>query len=200
MHFKVLISETRKTVDVVFGNESDVRGVSRWRAPVNAPMPVRDALEFAHLASKRWRYYRKNLRAVLSVEDFAAVARQDLREESCLILLARAAWFSDSIPLGLLQCRRSFCNRLIVEFLSVHPRIVGRVEPQIRGVGSGLVLTLAALAFKYGIDGIWGEATAHSSPFYQKTLGLREVKDHFHVEPAELKSAAAEFYRNEGSL
>ena len=154
---------------------------------------MRDTLEFAHLASKRWRYYRRSIATAVSFETFESIVARAPHAEVSLLLIVRADWFARSRILGLAQCRRTYCHHLILEFLSVHPAIVGRADLHVRGVGTGLVYGLAELAGLLGIPLIWGEATANSAPFYAKTCGLAEVKDHFFLQGAALEHCRREF-------
>ena len=82
---------------------------------------------------------------------------------------------------------------MILEFLSVHPRAVGKVGPVIQGVGSALLYSLAELAGKLGMPLIWGEATAHSAPFYSKALGVPNIQDHFFIRDSVLESCRRKF-------
>lgn len=59
--------------------------------------------------------------------------------------------------------------------------IDGRPE-QIRGVGRGILDQLVALAEEMGVRCIWGEATAFSAPFYERTLHVEKILDHFFIE------------------
>src|SRR5207244_2172791 len=154
---------------------------------------VRDTLEFARLASKRWRYYRRSIATATSLADCNAAIQHDSHAEVSLLLLVCADWFPSSSVLGLAQCRRTWCHHLLLEFLSVHPRIVGGIVPQVRGVGSGLVFGLAELAGRLGMRMVWGEATAYSAPFYAKTLGLVEVLDHFFISGEVLEHCRGNF-------
>ncbi|MBI2928635.1 MAG: hypothetical protein HYY24_23465 [Verrucomicrobia bacterium] len=63
MRFQVLVEGEPCHVELAFGSEKDLALVSRWRAPavVAARPAVRDTLEFARLASKRWRHYRRSI-------------------------------------------------------------------------------------------------------------------------------------------
>ncbi len=108
------------------------------------------------------------------------VARQPQAEVS-LLLVVQADWFAPSLILGLAQCRRTYCHHLILEFLSVHPAIVGGSFPTVRGVGAGILYSLAELAGLLGMPLVWGEATAHSAPFYAHTLGAAKITDHFFI-------------------
>ncbi|MCI0533600.1 MAG: hypothetical protein L0Z50_00080 [Verrucomicrobiales bacterium] len=169
--------------------------MSRWRAPIGmeANSAVRDTLEFARLASKRWRYYRRSIATATSLDDFTSIGSHARQAEISLLLLVRASWFTRSRILGLAQCRRTYCHHLILEFLSVHPAIVGRAGPQVRGVGSGLLYGLAELAGIVGVPLIWGEATAYSAPIYAKTCRLTKVEDHFFIRGKSLEHCRRAF-------
>jgi len=104
-----------------------------------------------------------------------------------------AGWFPRSRVLGLAQCRRTYCNHLILEFLPVHPAIVGGAAPRVRGTGAGLVYSLAEVAVSVGVPLIWGEATAHSAPFYSKTCRLPKVQDYFFLRKKCLRFCRQQF-------
>ncbi len=195
MQFQVLVDREPQPVELAFGGESDLRAVSRWRVPTEAELRagVRDSVEFARLASKRWRYYRQSIATAASLEDFQAIVAQEPQAEVSVLLVVRADWFRRSGILGLAQCRRTYCHHLILEFLSVHPAIVGGAGPRVRGVGAGLLYGLAELAGSLNIGVIWGEATAHSAPFYAKTCRLPAVKDHFFIQKESLEFCRLQF-------
>jgi hypothetical protein len=183
MRFQVVVEGVPRPVKLAFGSEKDLALVSRWRIPaaVAARPGVRDTLEFAHLAAKRWRYYRRSIATATSLENFKSIVERESQVEVSLLLPVRADWFAPSRILGLAQCRRTYCHHLLVEFLSVHPGIVGATSPRVRGVGSGLICGLAALAGMLEMPVIWGEATAFSAPFYAKTLDVKKITDHFFI-------------------
>jgi len=184
MRFQVVVNGEPLPVELTFGTERDLARVNRWRAPdsVAAKPGVRDTIEFARLAAKRWRYYRRSIATAQSLADFKTIVARDRQAEVSLLLLVRAEWFKRSRILGLAQCRRTYCHHFILEFLSVHPAIVGGASPRIRGVGAGLIYSLAEIAGSVGAPLIWGEATASSAAFYMKTCRLRKVLDHFFMQ------------------
>ena len=69
--FDVRTADEFRTAETLFGGEPDVRKISRL--PKESPTAVRDALEFARLASKRWRYYRRSIESVSSIREFREV-------------------------------------------------------------------------------------------------------------------------------
>ncbi|SRR6266566_1436440 len=129
----------------------------------------------------------------MDLDSFKSAIAREQRAEVSLLLVVRADWFFRSSVLGLAQCRRTYCHHLILEFLSVHPAIVGGAIPQVRGVGSGLVCGLASLAKSLGMALVWGEATAHPAPFYAKILNVREIADHFFIRGKALTRCEREF-------
>jgi hypothetical protein len=200
MRFKALVGGESLPVEVEFGVEAQVKQVSRWRVPNGSPLAVRDAVEFARLASKRWRYYRRSIPCAVGPNDFRKLTRPDSKIEVSLILLARAEWFSKSFPIGVAQCRRTFCNHLILEFLSVHPKVIGDTSRSIQGIGSGLLFTLGALVMECGIRRLWGEATQFSAPFYRKAFGDTTIEDLFVAGENELARCVEGFRKARGEL
>jgi hypothetical protein len=168
-------------VELVFGGERDLRSIGHWRAPasVRGQPAVRDTIEFARLASKRHRYYLRSIPTAASIAEFQSIISRNPQAEVAWMLLVHATWFDRSPILGLAQCRRTYCHHLVLEFLSVHPAIVGKLSPPVAGLGHGLVCGLAELAGLLGLNEVWGEATAYSAPFYSHVLATPGVRDRF---------------------
>ncbi len=173
-----------RQVQLRFGDENDLAELRRWRSPakLRANPHVRDALEYARLASKRWAYYYRNGETATSLEELRLAIQTRPRAEIAFMLMARASWQPDPMLLGLAYCRRSWCHRLIVDFVAVHPHIVGRFRQRIRGIGTGLFHGLIQIADDLDIRVIWGEATANSASFYEKILGAESVFDQFQIQ------------------
>src|SRR5438552_794808 len=91
VNFQVQISGEMQPVDAVFGNETDVARIGRWRShPAQSDNPhVRDAIEFSRLASKRWRYYFRTGAAVTSLARLQAAISRNPHAEVAFMLLAR---------------------------------------------------------------------------------------------------------------
>ena len=154
---------------------------------------MRDTIEFARLASKRHRHYLRSIPTATSMADFQAIIRENFHAEIALLLVARAPWFQRSPILGLAQSRRTYCHHLVLEFLSVHPAIVGKLSPRVAGVGHGLLCGLAELAGALGLKLIWGEATAYSAPFYSHILATPGIQDHFFIRAESLDRCRRQF-------
>jgi hypothetical protein len=109
----------------------DLRLLDGWRAPAAAAglASVRDSIEFARLASKRYRHYRQSIPTANSMAMFREIIVKNPRAEVALLVLVRATWFERSAILGLAQCRRTYGHHLVLEFLSVHPAINARIKP-----------------------------------------------------------------------
>lgn len=181
--FEADVDGQPKPVQMRFGNESELAELRRWRssARLRANPHVRDALEYARLASKRWAYYHRNGETANSLSQLRAAIQRNPRAEVAFMLIARAAWQPDPKLLGLAYCRRSWCHRLIVDFVAVHPHVVGRLRENIRGMSTGLFNGLIQIADDLGIEIIWGEATANSARFYERILGVERIFDQFTI-------------------
>jgi len=197
VHFQVLVAGRPRPVELVLGRARDLRAISLWRAPaaVAARPAIRDTIEFARLASKRHRHYLRSILTATSLGEFQAIITGSSQAEVALLLLARADWFPRSPIIGLAQCRRTYCHHIVLEFLSVHPAIVGGIEPEIRGVGKGLVYALVELSGATGVPLIWGEATANSASFYSRILATPGVQDHFFIRGNTLERCRQQFRR-----
>ena len=182
--FEADVDGQPRPVQMRFGKESDLVELRRWRSParMRANPHVSDALEYARLASKRWAYYHRNGETATTLPQLRTAIQQNPRAEVAFMLIARAPWEPEPKLLGLAYCRRSWCHRLIVDFVAVHPHVVGQLGGRIRGIGTGLFNGLIQIADQLGIKMIWGEATANSATFYEKILGAEVVFDQFHIQ------------------
>ncbi|MBI4028083.1 MAG: hypothetical protein HY360_24075 [Verrucomicrobia bacterium] len=76
---------------------------------------------------------------------------------------------------------KSSRHHIIMDFVAVHPSVIGAVRGKVRGVGTGLFHGLVCIADELKVGTIWGEATANSAPFYEKILGADRSLDHFFI-------------------
>jgi hypothetical protein len=196
--FQVEVDGQARALEIRFGADRDVSSLARWcfQAKSGGNEAIADALEYARLASKRWRYYRRTNSTVASLAELREAVRRNPKAEVAMILVARATWPSPMPVLGFAYFRRSWSHHLIVDFLSAHPRVIDRKPERIRGVGSALLNQLVAVAEKAEIPCIWGEATAHSAPFYERALNVDKILDHFFIEDEVMQHCLDELHKS----
>lgn len=146
---------------------------------------IRDAVEFTRLAAKRWRYYSEAGEAAESLAGLRQAFGRNKRCEVAFILIATTRLGNYEMPIGLAYCRRTWCHHLALDFLALHPRTLDERE-QVTGVGSGIVYGLVQLAKALRIRRIWGEATVHSAPLYERLLAVEPILDLFVIESREM--------------
>ena len=190
--FPVLRSDEPAPVTLDFASHADVIAAARWRIPgaLTGTLQSRaaDAREFAILAAKRWRHYRDTSTAASDLPALRRMIATEPEGEFCFHLTVTAPWFTGS--LGGAMIRRTWCHHLIVDFLFVHPRISGQLEP-VRGVGLGILQGICSIAHILGCRRVWGETTRDSAPFYQRRL-RSAVSDSFFLTPGEITYFAAQ--------
>ena len=114
----------------------------------------------------------------MSMDELLEKTRVNPKGEIGFIIVARAIGESVSPTLAVAWCRRTWCNHLVLDFLTVHPALNDPVSGY-RGMGSAMFIGIAVVAEKIGCQLVWGEATETSCTFYQKLLGGTPVLDHF---------------------
>lgn len=155
-----------------------------------ASIAVRDAVEFTRLAAKRWRYYSRSEEAVESFAGLKRAIERDERCETAFIMVASIRQGRREVPVGLAYCRRTWCHHLALDFLALHPCALEQ-PGRMNGVGSGIVFGLVQLAKALRIPRVWGEATVHSAPFYEKLLAVAPIQDLFIIEAAEMEAISS---------
>lgn len=181
--FHIEIKGKPKLARLRFATKTELQAYNRslLSASYDTSQTVKDAVEFTRLAAKRWRYYSEAGEAVESLAELRQSLARSKRCEVAFILLATTTVDRRETPVGLAYCRRTWCHHLALDFLALHPRTLGGQE-QIAGVGSGIVYGLVKLAKTLRIRRIWGEATVHSAPFYERLLVLAPILDLFVIE------------------
>ena len=182
--FQVKVNGQIREVEFMFGTDRELAMLARGHSVSEfATTPqLRDALEFSRLAAKRWRYYRRSGLAITSLADLRKIVRREPQGEFGMMLLAKPTWRASAPVLGFCFARRSWCHHLNVDFLGVHPRVLGNARERVHGVGTGLLYQLVQLADEFRISCIWGEATVNSAGFYERALGIKAISDHFFIE------------------
>ncbi len=185
--FHIEVNGKPSPAKLQFATQTELRAYHRSlpSASKQTSQIVSDAVEFTRLAAKRWRYYSDAGEAVESLSKLRNAFGHNKRCEVAFILIATTMFRNRETPIGLAYCRRTWCHHLALDFLALHPRTLDEQE-KVSGVGSGIAYGLVQLAKTLRIRRIWGEATVHSAPFYERLLALAPILDLFVIESQEM--------------
>jgi hypothetical protein len=84
MRFQVLVESRPRPVELVFGDARDLRSIGHWRAPaaIFGQAAVRDTVEFARLASKRYRHHLRSIPTAASITERPRFIRMSLLRQA----------------------------------------------------------------------------------------------------------------------
>lgn len=185
----VRIGEEQRGLPIGFASLKDAENLEQWDVVAGHPNPTAayDAVEFARLGGKRWRYYAHLNDIAKSLVDLASKVKTEPKREVGFLLVAKLDWKSSVDGLAMAWCRRTWCNHLVLDFLACHPSVL---EPKngYGGIGSAMLVALALISKELKSPLLWGEATELSAGFYSRTaLGGKKVLDHFFIQGTHLK-------------
>jgi hypothetical protein len=173
---------TERLARCAFATLRDLDEIALWPEQVRGARDAatRDALEFAALSSKRWRFYHEQ---GLTVASLAAMKRRISAAkniELAFFCVARAKWTSPQV-LGIVLARRTWCGHLVLDFLATHPLRLMDGPERLSGIGKGLLYGIAEVASAANANVLWGEATKASAPIYRHIFELKKVDDLLYV-------------------
>ena len=182
MDLPVEFNKERKSAKVVFPEKQDLGFLAEWREQIGGDLdPIRiDAVDFAQLAISRFSAHSGIETYVNSVNDIGLHIARNPKCEVAGIALLKCDWFPDSDVIGVCHFRRSWCNNLVLDYLTVHPFAANKPQEyphSVRGAGTALVYFLSRIAQHHNCGYIWGEATQTSCGFYKEKLMLDSVED-----------------------
>lgn len=182
MDIPVELNGTARTAKVVFAGKADLHFVNDWRKSLGDDQnPLRvDAVDFAQLAVYRFEAHSAIEPYAKSIGDIGDHIGYSPQAEVASLVLLKCDWFPDSEVIGIAHFRRTWSNRIVLDYLAAHPfsvRPPDNYPNVVRGVGPGLLYFLSVVAKKYECDAIWGEATQGSCGFYRHVLKLDSVED-----------------------
>jgi hypothetical protein len=168
---------TGKNLEFVFATKRDDMLFRRWaKSARRGSIPrVVDALELATLSFRRWREECVKGRIANSFDEIQEFIQDNPHAEVAVLILAKAPWLRSGSLVGLCHCRRTWCNNIYIDFLTVHPRLVR--SKSVRGVGTALLYVVTSLAAKLDAGVVWGEATQNSHKFYRRVFGIEDIRD-----------------------
>jgi hypothetical protein len=191
----VLVNGTPRIATCSLANARDLKGLAAWpRQTANLNPDARDALEFAKLTGKRWKFYVASGRASSSLPEAQSAIRREPAAELAFVVVLKAAWAPRRI-LGMALFRRSWCNNLIIDFIASHPENWSDAGHEIRGVLRAIFSGIAHVALALKCNRIWGEATDSSSSKYQHTFHLDSVDDLFIIQQRQWRRFLRELER-----
>lgn len=155
--------------------EADWSFVTEWKKAAGKTRASRDAIEYSDLGCKRWRFLHGQGLTVGELKNLKTSAGPNRSVPEVGFALAVVA-ASQVAGFGFL--RRSWANRLILEFLAGSPASLSGIK----GTGAALMHAFCYIGWQINAAELWGEATETSCGFYatlksriQGTLGLREA-------------------------
>jgi len=162
-----------------FGTDAEDESGAKWgEAYADLPVPnARDAAEFGALASKRWRYYRKQGAVVRNLNALKKAIRDQPNAEVAMLAVMRAPWFAPDNILGVCHFRRTWANSLYVDFLARHPLLETGSDRDVRGVGLNLTAFIVRLARAISATRVWGESAEGAAGFWQKIFRAMRSSD-----------------------
>lgn len=199
--FPVKVDGEWREAEINFASEREVKRLAYWRIPRHLPedpavaQKIFDAVEFARIASNRWRYYHRQQLTVKNLTELERIIREHPNAEIAMVLIARPAWRSPIPTLGIAYLRRTWCNHLFLEFFATHPQVIAQRREQIKAVGDAILYQIVALAEHLDVPCIWGEATEQSHSWYEEHLGIEELSDHFFIEDEVMLHCRNEMHR-----
>lgn len=182
MDLSVELNGISRIAKVTFAGKDDLHFVNDWRKSLGDDQnPLRvDAVDFAQVAVYRFEAHSAIEPYAKTIKDIGDhIGHNPKCEVACFVLL-KCGWFPDSDVIGIAHFRRTWSNRIVLDYLAAHPFIVRPPENYasvVRGVGPALLYFLCKVAKQYECDAIWGEATQGSCGFYGHVLKLDSVED-----------------------
>jgi hypothetical protein len=182
MDLQVKLNGKLTKATVVYATEPDYAFIEQWRAHLgDNPHPHRrDAVEFAELAVFRYDAQRSRQHYARSMDEFNDYIVDNPHNEVACFVYLKCDWFPDCEVIGVSHFRRTWTNRIILDYLCAHPLLL-KTDPayshKVRGVGLALLYFVAQVAKKYNCDTVWGEATQNSCAYYEGVFELGTVRD-----------------------
>ena len=173
---------------------SDWRFVKRWKldCPAAENSAARDALEYATLAGKRWRFLREQQLTVSGWQDLIGHLQREPAAELGLAIAVTTFVAGQTSVLGVAFARRTWANNLILEFLATSPQAMSGLK----GTGFALMHSLAVIGHWLSCGELWGECTGASRGFYMKLMRMSrsprpdDITDRFQFKSAALRRLA----------
>jgi hypothetical protein len=172
----------KRQATISFAQPGDFAFAKNWKDAIGADQnPFRtDTVDYAELAVKRYEATFGMGIYANSLTDFTDHIASNPKVEVGGFAVLRCDWFPGSNVIGFTHFRRSWSNRIILDYLGTHPFIIRPKEDsyiKVRGIGVALVYFVSQVLKKENCPTLWGEATSSSATFYNKIFKLGGVED-----------------------
>jgi hypothetical protein len=158
--------------------EPDEHWLESWRLALTGESTPRqeDSLEFLNSALSKWQLYDHRGRIARSEQDFEKKIENDPHADLLAIIALKAAWWRSNDCMGICQFRRTWRHNLVIDFLAVHPALLGPIK-SLSGVGTALLYRAAILAKDLRFEQVWLETTDLSAGYYSRLFGTSAASD-----------------------
>jgi hypothetical protein len=182
MEIPVKLNGQRQKVKVVFAKPEDLKFVAQWKTALGEDQnPYRvDTVDFAQLAVKRYEASRGTGIYANTLSDISDHIQTNPKVEVAAFILLKCTWYGVSDVIGYCHFRRTWSNKIILDYLGAHPNIAKEPENathKVRGVGTAICYFVAQVLKQENCPALWGEATPLSANYYQGLFDLENVED-----------------------
>ncbi len=182
MEIPLKLNGQRKRVKVVFAKPEDLKFVAQWETALGDDQnPYRvDTVEFARLAVKRYEASRESGTYANTLSDFSDHILTNPKIEVAAFIVLKCDWYPNTDTIGYCHFRRTWSNKIILDYLGAHPNIAKEPENathKVGGVGVAICYFAAQVLKQENCTALWGEATPLSANYYKGLFKLEEVED-----------------------
>jgi hypothetical protein len=182
MEIPVKLNGQRQKVKVVFAKAEDFKFVGEWKTALGDDQnPWRvDTVDFAQLAVKRYEASRESGIYANTLSDISDHVLTNPKVEVAAFILLKCSWYPGTDTIGYCHFRRTWSNKIILDYLGAHPNIAKEPENaahKVRGVGKAIVYFAAQVLRQESCPALWGEATPISANYYKDVFELEKVED-----------------------
>src|SRR5258708_37610547 len=145
---------------VSFAQPVDFAFARHWREGIGPDQnPYRaDTVDYAELAVKRYEASFNMGIYANSLTDFTDHIASNPNIEVAGFVVLRCDWFPGAEIIGFGHFRRSWCNKIILDYLGTHPFIIRPNEDatiKVRGVGVALVYFISQVLKNENCPALW---------------------------------------------
>ena len=182
MELSVKLNGEYKQVTVVYATTPDFDFIEQWRSVLGKDLHPhrRDSVDFADLTKYKFIANSTNQPYAGSLEEFQEHITNNPRVEVACMVYLKCDWYPGCQTIGLSHFRRTWTNRIVLDYLCAHPFVTKAEKDSthvVNGAGVALLYFVAQVAKHYKCDMIWGEATQNSCGYYEHVLKLKDVRD-----------------------